>query len=118
MRMLSNEDLTEAYRAGYDEARETSAYDPMIYHEVALFATIGKLDLIRMVRIYARCLPIETGIIFRFVENLDAFVGIWKYPKTDEWELWKVSDLSNCKDRTLDNAISNLLEYRQEILAP
>lgn len=90
----------------------------MQYHEVTLFASIRSIDIVHIVRIYARSLPIETGVIFRFAENLDLFVGIWKYDFTDRLGLWKVSDLSNTKDRSLDNAIADLQEYRKEILTP
>ncbi len=89
----------------------------MLYHEVALFADIADEDIADIVEIYARSLQIETGVIFRFVENLDAFVGIWKCEFTDRLGLWKVSDLSNSKDRSLHNAIADLQEYRKEILA-
>ncbi len=90
----------------------------MLYHEVTLFATIGNEDIADIVEIYARTLPLETGAIFRFAEDLDMFVGIWKYEFSERLGLWKVSDLSNCKDRTLHNAIVTLQEYRKEILAP
>lgn len=87
----------------------------MIVTEIPLTKKFTESEFRDLVEIYTSVLELDEGAVFRFTENLDAYIAVWRYEFTDKNGIWQCSDLSNSSDENLEWVVQQLLDLKEKI---